>query len=83
MTLAILVFDISKRDSFSNIEKWLKEIKEHCESKTSLILVGNKSDRSASRVVSLEESKAFAGFFKYLILNFYVIFLNSNLKKNI
>ena len=41
----LLVYDITKRVSFENLERWLTEVREHADSKIQIILVGNKSDR--------------------------------------
>ena len=40
----LLVYDITKRVSFENLERWLTEVREHADSKIQIILVGNKSD---------------------------------------
>jgi len=40
----LLVYDISRRQSFLNLERWLTEVREHADSKVQIILIGNKSD---------------------------------------
>jgi GTPase SAR1 family protein len=40
---AILVFDLSKRDSFLLVEKWFMELKEYA-GNIKIVLVGNKCD---------------------------------------
>ena len=57
---ALLVFDISKSSSFENIEKWLKELKEHADPKMVVMLVGNKSDLRHLRAVKTEDATSFA-----------------------
>ena len=57
---ALLVYDISKKTSFENVEKWLKELKEHSDPNIVLMLVGNKSDLKHLRAVKTEEASAFA-----------------------
>ena len=42
--IAILVYDITKRESFDNIRRWLDEVKEFAPKSITLILVGNKKD---------------------------------------
>jgi Ras-related protein Rab-1A len=55
----ILVYDVTDRDSYDNIEKeWLKEIKEKAPEKTQIVLIGNKCDLSEERQVSLEAGQA-------------------------
>ena len=58
---ALLVYDITKHDSYANVEKWLKELKEHGDNKMVIMLVGNKSDLKHLRAVPIEEAKSFSG----------------------
>lgn len=57
---ALLVYDISKKASFENVEKWLKELREHADVNIVLMLVGNKSDLKHLREVPSEEASLFA-----------------------
>jgi small GTP-binding protein len=57
---ALVVYDISKHGTFENVEKWLKELREHADSNIVIMLVGNKSDLRHLRSVPAEESRAFA-----------------------
>ena len=57
---ALLVYDISKYESFSNVERWLKELRDHAENHIEVMLVGNKSDLRHLRVVMTEDAEAFA-----------------------
>lgn len=41
---ALLVYDITRAQSFHNIEKWFSELREHAEYNIVVLLVGNKSD---------------------------------------
>jgi len=44
---AILVYDITCRKSFENIQKWIEEIKTYAlNDKVTILLVGNKADLS-------------------------------------
>jgi hypothetical protein len=46
---ALLVYDISKQLTFENVERWLKELRDHAEANIVIMLVGNKViDRSFS-----------------------------------
>lgn len=38
------MYDVTSRDSFDNIGKWLEETKNYANDKITLMLVGNKSD---------------------------------------
>lgn len=55
----ILVYDVTRKETFESIESWHKEIKS-VSSTISLILVGNKIDLTEDRVVSTEEGEEIA-----------------------
>jgi len=57
---ALLVYDITKQSTFENVEKWLKELREHAEPHIVVMLVGNKSDLKNLRAVKQEDASAFA-----------------------
>lgn len=42
----ILVFDLFKKDSFTNLYSWLKEVEKHAKNDVHIIIIGNKSDRA-------------------------------------
>lgn len=58
---ALLVYDIAKHITYENIERWLKELRDHADSNIVIMTVGNKSDLRHLRAVPTEEAKAFAG----------------------
>ena len=41
---ALLVYDITKRNTFESIDRWFNELREHAETNIVVLLVGNKSD---------------------------------------
>jgi len=57
---ALLVYDISKHDTFENIELWLKELREQANRNIVIMLVGNKSDLRHLRAVPTEEARQFS-----------------------
>lgn len=57
---ALLVYDISKHVTFENVERWLKELRDHAEQNIVIMLVGNKSDLRHKRAVTTEDAMAFA-----------------------
>jgi len=57
---ALLVYDISKHATFENVERWLKELRDHAEANIVVMLVGNKSDLKHQRAVDTNEAMAFA-----------------------
>lgn len=60
---ALLVYDISKHQTYTNVTRWLKELRDHADSNIVIMLVGNKSDLKHLRAVPTDEAKAFAGAF--------------------
>jgi GTPase SAR1 family protein len=40
----IIVYDLTKLETFENINRWLKELKENAEPDVILMLIGNKCD---------------------------------------
>lgn len=57
---ALLVYDLSKRTTFDNLEKWLMELRDHASPDIAITLVGNKSDLRHLRAVRTEEGEEFA-----------------------
>ncbi len=41
----MIVFDLTCRDSFENVNKWLEEIAINTSSNIVIVLVGNKADK--------------------------------------
>lgn len=57
---ALLVYDVSNRKSFNDLDRWLKEVRTATGEETRVLVVGNKSDLSSAREVSLEEAARYA-----------------------
>ncbi|GMH14357.1 hypothetical protein Nepgr_016198 [Nepenthes gracilis] len=57
---ALLVYDITRNVTFENVERWLKELRDHTDSNITIMLVGNKADLRHLRAVSTEDAKTFA-----------------------
>lgn len=57
---ALLVYDVSRHITFENVQRWLKELRDHTDSNIVIMLVGNKADLRHLRAVSTEDAKAFA-----------------------
>lgn len=56
----MLVYDITRRRSFENIAKWLRNIDEHAKEDVIKLLVGNKCDMQHKRAVKREEGEKLA-----------------------
>ncbi|KAG6545152.1 hypothetical protein Mapa_013417 [Marchantia paleacea] len=57
---ALLVYDITRHVTFENVERWLKELKDHTDSNIVVMLVGNKSDLRHLRAVSTDDGQSFS-----------------------
>ena len=53
----LIVFDLSSKSTFQNVEKWFNEIKKTADPTINLILIGNKSDLKDKRQISTEEGE--------------------------
>lgn len=58
---ALVVFDITKHQTYDVVDRWLKELYDHAEASIVVMLVGNKTDLAQAREVPMEEAKMFAG----------------------
>lgn len=56
------MYDIAKHLTYENVERWLKELRDHADSNIVIMLVGNKSDLRHLRAVPTDEARAFAGW---------------------
>lgn len=61
---ALLVYDIAKHQTYENVTRWLKELRDHADANIVIMLVGNKSDLKHLRAVSTDEAKQFASEFR-------------------
>ncbi|XP_067555819.1 ras-related protein Rab-31 isoform X1 [Pseudorca crassidens] len=57
---AVIVYDITKQDSFHTLKKWVKELKEHGPENIVMAIAGNKCDLSDIREVPLKDAKEYA-----------------------
>ncbi|KAM9309798.1 ras-related protein Rab-25b [Pholidichthys leucotaenia] len=57
---ALLVYDITKHQTYESVERWLKELYDHADSHIVVMLVGNKTDLESERSVPTEEARTFA-----------------------
>ncbi|CAN8231488.1 unnamed protein product [Cochlearia groenlandica] len=57
---ALLVYDITRHITFENVERWLKELRDHTDSNIVIMLVGNKADLRHLRATQTEEARSFS-----------------------
>ena len=58
-SLAIMVYSINSKETFENIEMWLRELRTHSNPDAKVFLIGNKVDLYDQREVKEEEGEAF------------------------
>ena len=51
---ALIVYDITRIETYNDIDKWITEVKEKVEGSLKLLLIGNKSDLKDERKMSVE-----------------------------
>ena len=56
----LVVYDITDRDSFTNLTTWLIEIEKNANKNVFKLLIGNKNDLESERKVTFNEGKEFA-----------------------
>ena len=57
---ALIVYDISNRESFNNIASWIEDCKNQSPKTIFIVLIGNKSDLDDKRKVTFEEGQELA-----------------------
>ncbi|XP_050935249.1 ras-related protein RABB1b-like [Cucumis melo] len=57
---ALLVYDVTRRETFSNLKSWLDDVRELAHPDISIMVVGNKVDKNGRREVTKEEGQHFA-----------------------
>ena len=57
---ALVVYDITNDNSFTNLKTWVKSIKEECGKSMQMIIVGNKCDLDDQRVIEKEKALEYA-----------------------
>ena len=59
-SLAIIVYAINSKDSFDNIEMWLRELRTHSNPDAKVFLIGNKIDLENERKITREQVESYA-----------------------
>jgi len=57
---ALLVYDITQRESFNHLSRWLEEARSNGNANMTIMLIGNKCDLEHRRAVSTKEGEEFA-----------------------
>ncbi|KAA0718550.1 Ras-related protein [Triplophysa tibetana] len=56
----VLVYDITKQETFEDLPKWMKMIDKYASEDAELLLVGNKLDCESDRIISRQQAERFA-----------------------
>jgi len=68
---AIIVYDITNKESFKSIDKWIDDCDNCCNDNLIIALVGNKSDLSRERKVSEEDGRKLKERYNKYNIEFY------------
>jgi Ras-related protein Rab-6A len=74
-SVAVVVYDITNKTSFGNCDKWIEDVRAERGGEVVIMLVGNKTDLSDKRQVTIEEGET-----KAKKLN--VLFIETSAKSN-
>ncbi len=74
-SVAVVVYDVTNKNSFTNCDKWIEDVRSERGGDVIIMLVGNKTDLADKRQVSAEEGEA-----KAKKLN--VLFFETSAKSN-
>jgi small GTP-binding protein len=58
--IAIIVYDITQKQSFISVKKWIKELKDNGPVNISFAIIGNKNDLENKRQVLTKDAKKYA-----------------------
>ena len=65
---AVLVFDLSQRQSFDELNMWINDLNSLCSPNAYIVLVGNKNDLADDRQISETEAQEFAKRYNIIYL---------------
>ncbi len=54
---AIIVFDVTNRQTFTSLEKWVEDVRNERGTSVVVAIVGNKTDKNEERCIPLEEAE--------------------------
>ncbi|KAL2893338.1 Ras-related protein RABA3 [Bienertia sinuspersici] len=57
---AVVVYDITKRQTFDHVARWVDELRAHADGSIVIMLIGNKADLGDRRAVPTEDAVEFA-----------------------
>ncbi|KMZ61368.1 Ras-related protein RABA1f [Zostera marina] len=57
---ALIVYDVTRHVTYENVERWLRELRDHTDANIVIMLVGNKADLRHLRAVTTEDAMEFS-----------------------
>ena len=57
--VVFLCFDLTREDTFNNLQTWLNDIREHADAEILVYLIGSKLDLEEQREVDKETARSF------------------------
>ncbi|CAD8167635.1 unnamed protein product [Paramecium octaurelia] len=61
---AVLVYDITNKQSFEAVEQWIQEVRENADKDIVIMIIGNKSDLKHLRAIRTESGQDLAQMYK-------------------
>ena len=65
---AFVVYDITRKETFDSVDKWISDLKQSGDKKITILLIGNKADLENQRVISKEQGEEKAKSFNLAFL---------------
>ena len=63
-----MVFDLTRKDTFRNVSRWVEDVKNNSNKDVIMVLVGNKCDLQHERMVAREEALKLARDYEMLYI---------------
>ena len=65
---AFIVYDITRKETFESVDKWVNDLTSACDKNLTIILIGNKSDLEDQRQITKEQGEEKAKSFQLAFL---------------
>ena len=65
---ALVVFDLTRKETFRNVSRWVEDVKNNSNKDVIMVLVGNKCDMIPERMVSREDALKLARDYEMLYI---------------
>ena len=65
---AIIVFDVTNRESFNHLIDWINLYKENVDNNNPILIIGNKTDLINNRIIDFQTAQNFANEYKSIYI---------------